>query len=103
MQTINFSSFAYAVAATNNYILNHNYIKILESDWSRAGLISTVIVQLHTSCACNCTVDTRHACNVFEPRTATGSALFSYLTSLHTTTLMLLSLFSLEETIILKI
>ena len=27
---------------------NHNYIKILESDWSSAGLISAVIVQLHT-------------------------------------------------------
>ena len=35
---------------------NHNYIKILESDWSSAGLISDVIVQLHTSSACNCTV-----------------------------------------------
>ena len=35
---------------------NHNYIKILESDWSSAGLISAVIVQLHTSCACNWTV-----------------------------------------------
>ena len=35
---------------------NHNYIKILESDWSSAGLISAVIVQLYTSCACNCTV-----------------------------------------------
>ena len=38
------------------YYYNHNYIKILESDWSSAGLISAVIVQLHTSCACNCTV-----------------------------------------------
>ena len=35
---------------------NHNYIKILESDWSSAGLISAVIGQLHTSCACNWTV-----------------------------------------------
>ena len=35
---------------------NHNYIKILESDWSSAGLISAVIVQLHTSWACNWTV-----------------------------------------------
>ena len=35
---------------------DHNYIKILESDWSSAGLISAVIVQLHTSCACNWTV-----------------------------------------------
>ena len=35
---------------------NRNYIKILESDWSSAGLISAVIVQLHTSCACNWTV-----------------------------------------------
>ena len=34
---------------------NYNYIKILESDWSSVGLISAVIVQLHTSCACNCT------------------------------------------------
>ena len=32
------------------------YIKILESEWSSAGLISAVIVQLHTSCACNWTV-----------------------------------------------
>ena len=39
-----------------NYVINHNYIKILESDWSTTGLISAVIVQLHTSCACNCTV-----------------------------------------------
>ena len=38
------------------YYFNHNYIKILESDWSSAGLISAVIVQLHTSCACNWTV-----------------------------------------------
>ena len=38
------------------YIINHNYTKILESDWSSAGLISAVIVQLHTSCACNWTV-----------------------------------------------
>ena len=35
---------------------NHNYIKILESDWSSVGLISAVIVQLHTSCACYWTV-----------------------------------------------
>ena len=35
---------------------NHNYIKILESDWSSACLISAAIVQLNTSCACNCTV-----------------------------------------------
>jgi len=27
------------------YYYNHNYIKILESDWSSAGLISAVIVQ----------------------------------------------------------
>ena len=39
-----------------NNITNHNYIKIIESDWSLAGLISAVIVQLDTSCACNCTV-----------------------------------------------
>ena len=26
------------------YLFNHNYIKILESDWSSAGLISAVIV-----------------------------------------------------------
>ena len=37
-------------------ITNHNCIKILEYYWSSAGLISAVIVQLHTSCACNCTV-----------------------------------------------
>ena len=40
----------------NNNNNNHNYIKILESDWSSAGLISAVIGQLHTSCACNWTV-----------------------------------------------
>ena len=39
-----------------NFEDNHNYIKILESDWSSAGLISAVIGQLHTSCACNWTV-----------------------------------------------
>ena len=39
-----------------NFVHNHNYIKILESDWSSAGLISAVIGQLHTSCACNWTV-----------------------------------------------
>ena len=39
-----------------DYYHNHNYIKILESDWSSAGLISAVIGQLHTSCACNWTV-----------------------------------------------
>ena len=39
-----------------NKIHNHNNIKILESDWSSVGLISAVIVQLHTSCACNWTV-----------------------------------------------
>ena len=38
------------------FYYNHNYIKILESDWSSADLISAVIVQLHTSCACNWTV-----------------------------------------------
>ena len=38
------------------YRYKHNYIKILETDWSSAGLISALIVQLHTSCACNCTV-----------------------------------------------
>ena len=37
-------------------ITNHNYTKILESDWSSTGLISAVIGQLHTSCACNWTV-----------------------------------------------
>ena len=40
----------------SDYHYNHNYIKILKSDWSSAGLISAVIVQLHTSCACNWTV-----------------------------------------------
>ena len=40
----------------NNNNNNHNYIKVLESDWSSAGLISAVIVQLHTSCTCNWTV-----------------------------------------------
>ena len=42
--------------AGDTYMYNHNYIKILESDWSSAGLISAVIGQLHTSCACNWTV-----------------------------------------------
>ena len=37
-------------------MLYHKYIKILKSDWSSAGLISAVIVQLHMSCACNCAV-----------------------------------------------
>ena len=41
--------------------------------------------------------------NIFEPRTATGSVLFSYLTSLHDTIFILLSIFSLVETISLKI
>ena len=36
--------------------LNHNYIKILESDWSSAGLISAVIGQLYASCLSNWTV-----------------------------------------------
>ena len=40
---------------------------------------------------------------VFEPRTATGSVLFSFLTCLDTTTFILLSVFSLVETISLKI
>ena len=38
------------------YYYNHNYIKILESDWSSTALISALIVQLHASCACNWTV-----------------------------------------------
>ena len=42
------------------------------------------------------------ACNVFESRTVTGSALL-YLTSLHTAKLMLLSLFLRVDTISLKI
>ena len=44
------------IKVIDNNSSNHDYIKILESDWSSAGLISAVIVQLHTSCACNCTV-----------------------------------------------
>ena len=43
------------------------------------------------------------ACDVFEPRTATGSEVFFYLTCLHTTTVTLLSIFSLVETISSKI
>ena len=35
---------------------NHNYIKILESDWSSAALIWAVIVQLYASCLSNWTV-----------------------------------------------
>ena len=38
------------------FVHNHHYIKILEYDWSSAALIGAVIVQLHTSCTCNCTV-----------------------------------------------
>ena len=34
----------------------HNYIKILESDWSSAALIWALIGQLHMSCTCNWTV-----------------------------------------------
>ena len=41
--------------------------------------------------------------NVFEPRTDTGSVLFSYFTCLQTTTFTFLSLFALVETITLKI
>ena len=37
----------YCTPLTPITITNHNYIKILESDWSSAGLISAVIVQLH--------------------------------------------------------
>ena len=33
--------------------VNHNYIKILESDWSSTALISALIVQLHTSSLSN--------------------------------------------------
>ena len=40
----------------NDNNINHNYIKILESDWSTTALISAVIGQLHTSRACNWTV-----------------------------------------------
>ena len=40
----------------NHNIYNHNYIKILESDWSSAGLISAVIGQLYASCLSNWTV-----------------------------------------------
>jgi len=35
---------------------NHNYIKILKSDWSSAALIWAVIVQLYASCLSNWTV-----------------------------------------------
>ena len=44
----------------------------------------------------------KHA-TFFEPRTATGSVLFSHLTCLQTTPFILLSFFSLVETISLKI
>ena len=37
-------------------LVNHNYIKILESDWSLAVLIWALIVQLYASCLSNCTV-----------------------------------------------
>ena len=36
----------YSTTNNNNNTYNHNYIKILESDWSSAGLISAVIVAL---------------------------------------------------------
>ena len=45
----------------------------------------------------------KQLCNVFEPRTDTGSVLFSYFTCLHTTTFIFLSFFALVETITLKI
>ena len=38
------------------YYYNHNYIKILESDWSSTALISAVIEQLYASCLSNWTV-----------------------------------------------
>ena len=38
------------------YYYNRNYIKILESDWSSAGLIWAVIAQLYASCLSNWTV-----------------------------------------------
>ena len=41
--------------------------------------------------------------DVFEPRTDTGSVLFSYFTCLQSTTSIFLSLFALVETISLKI
>ena len=44
------------VSCSANNNINHNYIKILKSDWSLAGLISAIIVQLHASCACKWTV-----------------------------------------------
>ena len=40
----------------NNNDSNHNYIKILEFDWSLATLIWALIVQLYASCLCNWTV-----------------------------------------------
>ena len=43
------------------------------------------------------------ACNVFEPRTDTGSVLFSYFACLHTATFIFLSLFALVEIISLKV
>lgn len=35
---------------TSDFPGNHNYIKILEADWSSAALIGALIVQLHTPC-----------------------------------------------------
>lgn len=59
-------------------------------------LVAVVIVQ-HNKSSCN-RCDLNHqgakACNVFEPRTATGNVLFSYLTSLHTSTFVFKYLFT---------
>ena len=53
---VNFSNYHHLQSVRFELYINHKYIKIVESDWSSAGLNSTVIVQLYTSCLSNWTV-----------------------------------------------
>ena len=61
-------------------------------------------------CSCLCTPLVRpymvasgaSICNVFKPCTATGSELLSFLTCLHTTTVLMLTIFSVAETLSMK-
>ena len=50
---VNFSNYHHLQSVRFELYINHKYIKIVESDWSSAGLISTVIVQLYASCLSN--------------------------------------------------
>ena len=52
----NADNVSFVISPQRNLNSNHNYIKILESDWWSAGLIWAVIVQLPASCLCNWTV-----------------------------------------------